>query len=368
MWPLTGCVPPGHRPQPTLRMGAKCRCTGSLAHLALVLLLTLLVGGCERGGAPGVLETPHQPLDGLLPAELVIGLGDATDSIFFARISDAAFVGREHIAVLDEVPPYLRVFDKNGRLVGNYLEKGGGPGEARRPYALAANDEGEMIVLHEGGATLLSVDRGFLGRVTLTEFIPQDVGFGCGGWVFYGAGRWRGASGERAWARVVSIDSTEVTTIEESLYDTSTPPIYSHKPGQAADAWVIHGRPESLQLHRACDDAQTQPIPDRIMEDIHAMLWRPSMPEQEMVIRAGDAVTTGFARLDTGVLMSLGIFNPGGTFDSFLVHFTPEGPRVGSSGRSLRLSDVGAGGELLLTFNAPVPHLRVVPHTALGLF
>jgi hypothetical protein len=346
------------------------RHTGYVEAAALSLVV-LLVSGCAETERTGLdLLNPTSIDDFLEGVHFKIGFGAEHDELrWFSRIRDAAFIGSNHIAVLDEAPPYLRIFDFSGALVEAYLPRGGGPGEAERPHAVAANQRLELLVLHDGRASLLSLDDGFVGTDRIPGVLATDVGWGCNGWLVYGPGNW--ASGERHWAHVLAFGPNGIEIVASSLADDAKSTLIPNRPGRVAGGtgdWILHDIVRPFRILPGCKAASSSQIANRALADAGAVLYRPppAAPRRgsdgvDFGIRAGDITATGFSRFGTDVLMSAGIWDPDGEFDSLVMYFTQSGPMSGSSSRGVRIADVSPDGQVLLTVRQPVPHVIVLP-------
>ncbi|HTE18017.1 MAG TPA: hypothetical protein VK689_06515, partial [Armatimonadota bacterium] len=51
-----------------------------------------------------------------------------------------------HVVVLDAVPPFVKVFDRSGRLRSAFLMQGGGPSESVGPSAIGVAGDSAILV------------------------------------------------------------------------------------------------------------------------------------------------------------------------------------------------------------------------------
>jgi hypothetical protein len=210
---------PPHR-SPAVRL---CPC------FAAGLLLALAGCGRDRVPAAGVDVSPAAAA---LFADagrraVTVGLGAeqgppgaALARVVAARVTES---GR-HVVVLDEAPPFIRVFDRTGKLRAAFLAKGGGPREARFPAAIAT--AGDSLILFADHARRLAVfdfDGNLRGEMSGLPFTVLSAAGGCDGdWVLYGPRREPGPGVRRAaWLHRVRLEGAG--SIESVLTDSIRP-------------------------------------------------------------------------------------------------------------------------------------------------
>lgn len=144
----------------------------------LALAVCALIGCGDAASQPQGHATPTSPVDTLDLGDLqggLLTLGDDEASpegdgaYLFTLVRDARFLPDGRIAVLDQSPPFVRVFRVNGALEGAFLERGDGPGEGRRPGSIAIHQgpEGadELLILDQDAyVTRLGLDGTYLDR------------------------------------------------------------------------------------------------------------------------------------------------------------------------------------------------------------
>lgn len=350
-----------------------CRIGSSTSGRALMVSVALLTaagcGAADQFG--GTLIEQHVSIDEFLDSEgTTIGLGGEHDSLlWFASISDAAFLGDQHIAVLDRSPPYLRIFDVKGNLVATHLPKGKGPGEAESPTSLATNDHLEMLVLHDGRLSRFSLEDGYLATHLVEGVSPRDIGRGCSGWLLYGPeGNWLDGE-DKFWAHRIIVSGQELTFETAGLMDSGRPARLSRGSGLiggGVGGWIRHDV-GPRRLRPACADTSVPQISERKLQDAHRLMERPAddarrQDDVEQFSVSTSALTLrSFVLSESEVLLSMGTMSLDAGFESLLIQLTDDGPRIGVSHRTIGVRDISPGGTLLLTISQPIPHLVLVP-------
>jgi hypothetical protein len=90
---------------------------------------------------------PGGPSELVLREELIIGKEPAGGSPLFGELRSLGVDDRENIWTLDWEDDKVRVFDKTGRLISTFGEKGQGPGEWENPQRMVVTPEGTGIIL-----------------------------------------------------------------------------------------------------------------------------------------------------------------------------------------------------------------------------
>ena len=94
-----------------------------------------------------------------LTRELRIGEVEGAPEYMFGRITSMAVATDGSIFVLDRQAVTVRQYDDRGRFVRSYGREGGGPGELRRPEAIALAKNGHLLVRDPANARIAVFDR-----------------------------------------------------------------------------------------------------------------------------------------------------------------------------------------------------------------
>lgn len=170
-------------------------------RLPLTLVFLLGIGlGCES-------DPPPTPMAHEFEVDARIGtLTGEADMLTDVRQAGVLPDGR--IVVLDGSRPFIRVFSRDGQVTAAFLQQGGGPGESRRPYALAVVGEGRIAVADYNGINLFMPD----GRHLSFTRLPRpaiDIAGDCNGRLLV-YGPMTEDSDRIAWLTAFDVDSTVV--------------------------------------------------------------------------------------------------------------------------------------------------------------
>jgi hypothetical protein len=159
----------------------------TVAHRAFLLGLFLAASACEhvevdRSASARMRAASAQSLGeasgGKPDSAVVIGI------VLGARIVG----GGRAIAVLDAVPPHVKVLDREGRLRSAFLTRGGGPNETRFPSSLAASGDTAVLVSDiSGRVRLFRLDGALLSESRVQGLAILSAVEACSGrWIVYG--------------------------------------------------------------------------------------------------------------------------------------------------------------------------------------
>lgn len=224
-------------------MGLRAVRDGWLSALVL-LSATSALFAC---GEPEAAVQHAEPL-------LTIGrqLQGPTGEIFTEVVDGRITPDGRHIVLLDAVPPYVRVFDRQGALVAALIPEGDGPMEAMDPHALAVT-ESTFALAELGRITVATLEGQPIASALSIPFIPQSITRGCDeDWLVYGRGR---AGDSITWLRALSItnDAPLVRTILADVHPGPGTLVRRARPVVARDGRVLvyhdaPGTPRILQF------------------------------------------------------------------------------------------------------------------------
>jgi hypothetical protein len=113
------------------------------------LALTALLTGCSEG--PRAAETERILNVADIGIEAVFGANEYDDHLGVLRRPIHAIFSGDEVFVLDASPPWVRVYDRQGRFLRAMVRQGQGPGEAVLPYTLSATRDGGFVLTHSRG-------------------------------------------------------------------------------------------------------------------------------------------------------------------------------------------------------------------------
>ena len=176
-----------------------------------VAIICFTVAAClEPAGSP---ELALDSATVIWPSEHLVEIGrqiDGAPGETFTEIIDASLTpDGQRVVVLDAAPPFLRFFDRQGSLVGTAVPEGDGPGESRRPHAIAVRDS-TVLVLGAGRVTIVNFDGREIARSTELGFFPMAAARGCGAdWTLLGPGPTEDGR-STSWLHVVTVEDQSI--------------------------------------------------------------------------------------------------------------------------------------------------------------
>lgn len=346
------------------------------AALAAALLLAgpLLLSACgaEPRGAPA-----PEPFQDPTRHALHVGLDEsggassAIGRVVAARVTD----GGKHVLVLDFVAPYVKVFGADGRFQTAFLAQGGGPGEARRPVALAVH--GDSLAMVADASQSLSVFdlRGNLrGQARVPGLLPLAAAAACPGeWLVYGPRRERDTPpGQATWLHRVKIAADGSAQVRSLVLDSIFGRLSAGLPyGLVPDgdgAVVRHPLgPRPVVLRMDCAGGEPRVLHQG--ERVEA----PQQDGRQEVIRAaltpGMRVPGGVATVDGRVVVGEKVLLGKGVHRLDLTLLTGAEPRRLSMEGDYVLEDSRPGVGVLVSTSNPVPQVFLVkPAEFMALF
>lgn len=362
------------RMRPPLAEGISTLLTeASTTGRSLLLAAFVSASACGNGDAPGGHELGSTPnptvrksstasLGALIRASPTIGFEfqPSSKAEAFARVVDAQLSpdGRL-IAVLDMVPPYVRIFDLEGVLQAAFVPNGEGPGEATQPAALAVSHE-RILLAEPGRVSWFDLTGSLLADRSDLRFWPQSAARGCDDdFVLYGAGP--DPAGDIVSLRSVRLNDDTPNAI---IRDTGRPQLFTRlaRPlGSGGDLLVVHhdsrSPPETMTL--TCPDYQL------VRVDTFPELERASRDDgrsgssRSVQLINGQSIFGGIAVIDGHPFMSVAIVSE--RFTRF-IRVRADTTFSYDTEPSVRLLDANPNSVVLLTRSDPVPHLILVDY------
>lgn len=149
---------PGERSKGLMRpSAARSRTRRSALHIVGATFL-LLCPACSPDGPDGTEYSRYLQQILESPERIVAG-ADTTNvdgllaNPYYARILH----GHNGFLVSDRAPPFLRVFDTNGKLLSSALRRGDGPGEARGVLGIGVSPHNRIMVAADRGVQEFSL-------------------------------------------------------------------------------------------------------------------------------------------------------------------------------------------------------------------
>jgi hypothetical protein len=198
-------------------------------HRFLAALLLLVLASCSSEQVPvldeslsALLNTPEYHV-----ARIGIGMDHDEHALLSRPISARILRGGEAIAVLDDQPPFLKIYDRHGRLLHSAFPRGGGPGEAERLYSLAVLGDSLLLAVEASGRLVRAgIDGRYLAEQRIEEIALYAMVEGCSDeLIIYGPRR--GATHETAWLHALHFDATGRVEIRPLYSDTLAPTSYA---------------------------------------------------------------------------------------------------------------------------------------------
>lgn len=344
-------------------------------HRFLLCAATILCTACDRQPHSSDRITSAFERPDLHPVH--IGLGQDTTRratlgiIVAARVTDD---GR-HVVVLDGVPPFVKVFDRHGRLRSAFLEKGGGPQEMNGPAALATSPGSTILVAdYRRRISVYDLDGRLLHQASLVEFLPLAAASACdGGWLIYGPKFQDGSYRKATWLHRVRFHADTLQVLSAFPDSMPTDGIGVGRPygmvSTGDEVVVRHDlgtRPSILTWSCKEPGPRVTPLP-RSAGKNRVRTGSPGRPQR---VEIGARVQTGLAALGSGFVQA-----------DLAVAKTPRESatilEMTRDGRSRRISvpgfyvlrDSRPGVGVLVESEDPVPQLFLLGEdTFLGLF
>ena len=319
---------------------------------AVALSLLLLACSSDEALDRGVPTVDYSALPVLL--EFGHRMDQGGDALLF-RPLDAAFLG-DTLVVLDNIPPWLRLYDSIGGFLEARVQRGDGPGELRAAYALSTTSKGDLLLAHPRGALVLGPDGVPGSNLVVQDLWVRGVVEGCEGEILAFASPVGVADGEGVVGRVggVSGGFDEILTLGRKRPTAGlrrVPPFLNRHEGGVVLFTEEFDNPRIVRLD--CEGAITSEVAVSQLGSPEAVFdaAEPGRPGRIGVRGATPPLPAGFAETAEGLLwVSLEVeARPDNGADSLTVFriLGPEGTR-----RSLRVK-----GWLMLHDQNPEGHL-----------
>ena len=347
---------------------------------SIAALVGLLACGGDRAPDGSELAADRDAVDvsasmaGLFDSAVRIGaaINPASEGEGFTRIRDAHLTpdGR-FVVVLDQAPPYVRVFTTSGSLEAAFVPHGEGPGEAESPLAMAVSDD-RILVLQPGRASLFTLGGGFLDTGA-TGFWPQAAARGCGeDFLVYGPGT--DADGTHVWLRALrGLDAGPALLLggdsEAERYSYGMRQFFGPRDlAGSDDVIVVHhaAREPAETLTMSCPDYRTVAT-DTLPGLVHHRHKHTRTGPGTVVVRgreAGEPAVSGVAVVGRTPVLSVDVLGEPGMRMVRL----PLGTRVDTSIPTAHVLLDARPGSLALVRSPrnaqPVPHLLLVDYDA----
>ncbi|HEU0076716.1 MAG TPA: hypothetical protein VFQ76_03645, partial [Longimicrobiaceae bacterium] len=301
-----------------------------------------------------------------------IGLGaeeGAAEAVIASVVAARLTGSGSHVVVLDLFPPFVKVYDREGRLRSAFLGKGGGPTEARRPVALATAGDSLVLVADGRRISVFDLDGKLRDQLSGLPFAPLAAARGCDAdWLFYGP-RMESGSGAREaeWVHRVRLGSRPVI---ESGFRDSIPP--RGVPVGLAFGFVRRGGGAVLRHELGADPVLLEwncgaRLTARRLPDEADGAGRPlekvggGRSTEAGAIRAGSRSQAGIAALPGGTLVADQVVGGAGEGTRTRLWGTRRGARwTATLPGAYLLRDSRPGVGVLVEADEPVPHLFVL--------
>jgi hypothetical protein len=116
-------------------------------------------GTIEEVDGVTVVKNPKEPMYGedvfSFEEDLTLEKKEGSEEYLFERVRNIDVDKNDNIYVLDYMAVQIRIFEKNGELIGTFGSKGQGPGEMQNPLYMQITSKEEVMVYDPGTRRLL---------------------------------------------------------------------------------------------------------------------------------------------------------------------------------------------------------------------
>jgi len=132
-------------------------------------------GTIEEVDGVTIVKNPKEPMYGedvfSLEEELSIGEAEGREEYMFSAVNHLTVDDEERIYVLDYKNVQVKVFDRDGKYLSTFGQRGQGPGEFFRPRGIYITSEDEVVVYDMGNRSFIyfSKEGQFLGSFSTAK-------------------------------------------------------------------------------------------------------------------------------------------------------------------------------------------------------
>ena len=155
--------------------------------LTAALFSTLLLAQevkIEKKDGVVVVHNPKKPVDlpGLpstlkLREDLRIGIESGDENYMFSQLNSIQVNDEEKIIVYDGKEVSIKVFDRDGKFIRKFGQKGQGPGEIQRPYRISLADDNTITIMDSGNNrfSYYSIEGECIKEIPTGKYRPYDA-------------------------------------------------------------------------------------------------------------------------------------------------------------------------------------------------
>jgi hypothetical protein len=267
----------------------------------MLLMVLLAVGACDTEGVP---EPLNLDLSASLDSAFEVGPSFGHDSttpgasFFRVRSADMSDDGTR-LLVVDDAPPFVRIFDDEGRFQRGLFPEGEGPSEATSILSAAFGPENEVLALKWRSLALVDTAGDLSATLPLTGVRGLELVRGCGGWVLYGPQV--GIEKERAptWVWVVrtsqagELDLSPLASLRDEYVRNQHRPGWLHGISASDDSVIVtHRYPEARGSYLiSCDGGRVQRS-----QFLDPVVEQASLPQVQNLGGSAEGLTTAVGK------------------------------------------------------------------------
>lgn len=184
-----------------------CRRLDRRSRLFPALCLAAALLACERGSGSNEDALDRASAAARIEALFHVDQADTSGADLLGNVRAARLTSDgARIIVLDEFEPFIKVMDREGRLIRSFAKSGQGPGELNNPQWLAVQGDSVIAVIGVNGLREFSLEGESLASVPPMPLYLTGLAEGCeGGWLVLGPKNFVVGTGEvTPWLREVA--------------------------------------------------------------------------------------------------------------------------------------------------------------------